>query len=150
MLASPEGSGPEFGFLGSASGPSTETDGRGEFRFDSVTEGEYELRISHPTRVMDDRFDVEVEAIDTRFEADLKVALIEGRVLDATGQPVVGARVSARRPSAGGQRSIGIVMMGSSVGEPRSSRVTRTSPSRSTDREGRYSLRGVSGTPSWW
>jgi protocatechuate 3,4-dioxygenase beta subunit len=147
VLASPEGSGPELGFLGlGSSGPSTETDGRGEFRFDSVTEGEYELRISHPTRVMDDRFDVEVEAIDTRFEADLKVALIEGRVLDATGQPVVGARVSARRPSAGGQRSIGIVMMGSSAGGAQviSSDEDLAEPVL-TDREGRYSLRGVSG-----
>ena len=147
VLASPEGSGPEFGILGlGPSGPSTETDGRGEFRFDSVTEGEYELRISHPTRVMDDRFDVEVEAIDTRFEADLPVTLIEGQVLDAAGQPVVGARVSARRPSAGGQRSIGIVMMGSSAGGAQviSSDGDLAEPVL-TDREGRYSLRGVSG-----
>lgn len=147
VLASPKGSGPELGFLGlGPSGPSTETDGRGEFRFDSVTEGEYELRISHPTRVMDDRFDVEVESIDTRFEADLPVTLIEGRVLDATGQPVVGARVSARRPSAGGQRSIGIVMVGSSAGGAQviSSDGDLAEPVL-TDREGRYSLRGVAG-----
>lgn len=147
VLATSKGSGAGFPILGlGPAGPSTETDGRGEFRFDAVTEGEYELRVSHPTRVMDDRFDVEVEAIDTRFEADLPVTLIEGQVLDAAGQPVVGARVSARRPSAGGQRSIGIVMMGSSAGGAQviSSDGDLAEPVL-TDREGRYSLRGVSG-----
>jgi len=147
VLAKPEGSGPGGPLLGlGPAGPNTETDGRGEFRFDAVTEGAYELRISHPTRVMDDRFDVEVEAIDTRFEADLPVTLIEGRVVDASGKPVVDAGVSARRPDAGGQRSIGFVMVGSSIGGAQviSSGADLTDPVR-TDEEGRYSLRGVAG-----
>lgn len=147
VLATPEGSGAGFPILGlGPAGPSTETDGQGEFRFDAVTEGEYELRVSHPTRIMDDRFDAEVEAIDTRFEMDLPVTLIEGRVLGSKGKPAAGVRVSARRPQAGGQRSIGIVMVGSSGGGAQviAGEADLSEPVR-TDEDGRYSLRGVAG-----
>ncbi len=149
VLASPNGPAQDLTFLGlGPTGPSTETDGRGEFRFDAVTQGKYELRVSHPTRVMDDRFDAEVEAVDTRFEMDLPVTLIEGRVLTPTGEPAKGARVSARRPKAKGQgmQSIGVVMVGSTAGDSQifSSDADLTDPVR-TDGTGRYSLRGVAG-----
>lgn len=147
VLATSKGSGAGFPILGlGPAGPSTETDGRGEFRFDAVTEGEYELRVSHSTRIMDDRFDAEVEAIDTRFEMDLPVTLIEGRVLGSKGKPAAGVRVSARRPQAGGQRSIGIVMVGSSGGGAQviGGEADLSEPVR-TDEDGRYSLRGVAG-----
>jgi len=147
VLAPPEGPGSGLASLGlGPMGPSTETDGRGEFRFDAVTEGAYELRVSHPTRVMDERFDAEVEAVDTRFEMDLPVTLIEGRVLDPNGKAAAGVRVSARRPKAGGQQAVGVVIFGSSAGGAQviSSDADLTDPVL-TDEDGRYSLRGVAG-----
>ena len=133
-----------LGFLGFGSdGPTEDTDGRGAFRLEDVEEGEYALKVRHPERAMEESFDVEVEAIDTRFEVDLAVTVIEGRVTDASGDPVVDAEVTARRkrPSGGPTTMIAI---STSDGGPQvlsfgglGGRAVRT------DADGRYRLRGV-------
>ncbi|MGD2019324.1 MAG: carboxypeptidase-like regulatory domain-containing protein, partial [Planctomycetota bacterium] len=133
-----------LGFLGLGSdGPTADTDGRGAFRLDDVEVGEYALKVRHPDRAMEEAFDVEVEAIDTRFEVDLAVTVIEGRVTASSGDPVVDAEVTARRkrPSGGPAAMIAI---SSSDGGPQvlsfgglGGRAVRT------DADGRYRLRGV-------
>lgn len=87
------------GLRGSVQRRSTSSDTDGFFRFDSVAPGPIEIRVSHPDYADESRaFEVtttgradrplELEPIDLEEPGS-----IEGRVIDANGNPVSGARV---------------------------------------------------------
>ena len=130
-----------------AQGPRAKTDGEGKYKFEKVEAGSYDLVVRHATRSMPARFPVEVDEDGVELDIDLPVSILEGRVLDGAGKPVVGAKVSAerKREERGGMRMVSIAIGGGDEGEGMvfdSSSAMGQSSAR-TDEDGRYVLRGV-------
>ncbi len=126
--------------LGS-SDPTARTNGQGHYQFPEVTEGAYTLVISHSSRVMDARFSVDVRPGRETFDADLLVAIVEGRVTDGAGEPLEGVRVSVDRKT-GVRRRMLFVAIDSGGGSSFSMGGSEGAADH-TDSEGRYRLRGV-------
>jgi len=129
-------------------GTGATTDGRGDYVFEAATEGEYTLVVTHPSRNMPAEVAVRVAGEEQRVDVDLSISVIEGRVSDSKGRPVVGAQVWAERArqGSGGRstiRATSAIRIGG--GGPQISFSTGPSEgSRArTDADGRYSLRGV-------
>jgi protocatechuate 3,4-dioxygenase beta subunit len=131
-------------------GLSGRTDADGRYEIEGVEAGEYVLRISHPSRAMGDRFELELDDVQERFDADLTVAVVRGRITDREGEPLAG--VAVRAESAGGpgggrvEARFAVLSVGGGgtfqMGGP------GAGPEVRTDADGRYELRGVrSGTP---
>jgi hypothetical protein len=127
-------------------GPHAETDGSGRYELEEITIGDYLLRVSHPTRTMVSEFEVQVSAAAGRFDVDLDLAVIEGRISDGDGNPLVGARVEVSEATpqgrGTGQRRMRIMSVFSS-GEQVTFGSGLGDATASTDAEGRYRLRGV-------
>ena len=84
-------SGQRFGF---GSSQSATTDADGLYRMDGVAPGEHSLAADHPQQVRAVR-DLTVTLGDNRLDFRLERGLsVSGRVVDAGGAPVAGARVS--------------------------------------------------------
>ncbi len=127
-------------------GDSALTDGAGRYVLDGLTEDDYTLSIDHPTRRMTDKFDVEVEAGDNTFDANLAVSVLEGRVTDTAGEPVSGLRVSVEvvADRGGPRRMMQFVMITDDGDETAvSSGDPNLAQTVYTDGDGRYRLRGV-------
>jgi protocatechuate 3,4-dioxygenase beta subunit len=130
-------------------GRETRTDGRGEYLFDGVEEGEYRLEIQHSTRAMTHEAEARVREGETKLDVDLPVAIVEGRVTAKDGKPIAGVRVRAERAPAEGEtrrRSIGFAVMITDDGgdEPEITMgASGGGTPATTDAEGRYTLRGV-------
>jgi hypothetical protein len=69
------------------------TNGFGEYTLASLPMGAYRARIVHPARAMTFVADLDVREAQARFDVDLPLATITGRVIDAAGNAVAGARV---------------------------------------------------------
>jgi len=133
-----------------AQGPRAKTDGEGKYKFEKVEAGSYDLIVRHATRSMPARFPVEIDEDGVELDIDLPVSILEGRVLDLAGKPVVGAKVSAERSRGDGER--GMRMVSIAIGGPLdgdgegmvfdSSNAMGQSSAR-TDEQGRFTLRGV-------
>ncbi len=132
------------GFLSFGGGEHARTDGHGEYRFADLKSGLYTLSVEHPSRAMPAEFEFEVEEGENRFDIELPVSIVEGRITDPSGRPLPGIsvraeRVRERESSAGfmiavrGDEDGDVVTFGDGLG---------TSGTR-TDADGRYSLRGV-------
>lgn len=131
--------------LGGAAGPNDASDGTGDYRIEQLEPGEYTVTVKHVTRALPAEFDLTVGSGEQRFDIDLTNAVVEGRVLDAAGQPVEGARVSATTVREDGEappvvafRMVSVTGNGGqamTLGDGRDSVVT--------DSEGRYRLRGL-------
>ncbi|MEM9379573.1 MAG: carboxypeptidase-like regulatory domain-containing protein [Planctomycetota bacterium] len=146
-LRRPE-TGPVAGMLSfGPRGPQAVTDARGEFRFDDVEEGEYEIVLAHPSRVMDVVRPVQAEGAETEVEIDLDVTIVEGTVLDETGEPVAGAVVRPERAQQGGTQTMSVAIMVTDDGGGGGASVITSGDDPAdevrTDGEGRYLLRGV-------
>ncbi|MEW6072599.1 MAG: carboxypeptidase-like regulatory domain-containing protein [Planctomycetota bacterium] len=133
-------------FLGIGGGPSARTDGDGRYEIENVEPGLYTLTVEHRLRHMPEELEARVKEGETRFDVELSVAILEGRVTDQEGEPLAGMRVTARRSQGDGNR-VAIVrtmfvagdggdVFGASTGEALGDE-TRT------DADGRYRLRGV-------
>ncbi|MBM3985269.1 MAG: carboxypeptidase regulatory-like domain-containing protein, partial [Planctomycetes bacterium] len=117
--------GQDFGFmLPFGGGDDTRTDGRGEYRFDDVEAGAYEVSASVPGAPLERRVDVELAAGDAR-SADLVFggSTLKGKVVDkASGAGAAGVLItaipvkdqSAEQPL--GQASYSMVMIASDGG----------------------------------
>ena len=137
-----------MGFLGFGGGQSVRTDGEGLYEFANLEAGTYTLSVDHPTRQMSDTLDVQAKEGENRFNVELVVSVLEGRITDQDDTPLAGVQVSARRAQEDGGRSVrtgvAIVMAGSGGGD-----VVRMSTGEDlgeetyTDADGRYRLRGV-------
>ncbi|MDP6410040.1 MAG: carboxypeptidase-like regulatory domain-containing protein [Planctomycetota bacterium] len=126
-------------------GPHTKTDPAGRYELEEITVGDYLLLVSHPTRTMVSEFEVQVAAAAGRFDVDLDLAVIEGRVSDGEGNPLAGARVEVIRstPSGGEARGRTRVLSMSSSGRQMTIGAGEGDATATTDPQGRYRLRGV-------
>ncbi|MEM6572384.1 MAG: carboxypeptidase-like regulatory domain-containing protein, partial [Planctomycetota bacterium] len=118
----------------------------GSFELEDVEPGSYTLVVSHPDRAMADRFPLTVVPGDTRADVDLELAIVEGIVVDDTGEPISGARVSARAPGSGGgagQTSMVTMQTVNADGTVASRTSSRGATAARTGRDGRFELRGV-------
>jgi protocatechuate 3,4-dioxygenase beta subunit len=137
-----------FSFPGFGGEEGERTDASGRYELSDLEPGRYVLTVSHPKRRMPADFKLEVKAGENRFDVDLSVAIIEGRITDQLGKPLAGIEVKARKASSGGgggpraralimradngSTSGDIITLGDDVGD-----------STRTDADGHYSLRGV-------
>ena len=135
-----------FAFPGFGGGPTVRTDGDGEYRIEDLRVGRYTLTVEHATRRMPTTFQLDVREGENRFDVELSVAVVEGRVTDAEGQPVAGAVIGVeRRQGSDGQVSFrSVIMIADDAGDAvMHSGGELGGPETRTDAEGRYSLRGV-------
>jgi protocatechuate 3,4-dioxygenase beta subunit len=126
-----------------AGGPRARTDGDGRYRIEDAKVGRYELVISHATRCMPARLEIELDEGEVRQDVDLPLAIIEGRVTDAAGQPLEGLHVSARRVKRGDVRQHFAMVIAGDDGDVMSFGGPQSGEDSRSDAEGRYSLRGV-------
>ena len=139
--------GPRLAFLGG--GKADQTDGQGEYTHEQVDAGAYHVTVTHPSRLMPWEGEVELRAGDNRYDIELPLAILEGRVTGPDGKPLAGARVRAERAEDDDtkprvrQRFMAVIQTDASdepdvtVGGPGAGR------SVLTDNEGKYKLRGV-------
>ena len=132
---------PSFDFFLPNQGGTT-TDGMGRFKMERVKPGDYTVVIEHSSRVMDYSEALTLGVGSETYSVDLPITIVEGRVTDAQGQPIQGAKVEAITPSEG--RSSSMVSMFISDGGDTAITVggATTDPAR-TNANGEYSLRGV-------
>jgi hypothetical protein len=140
-----EGAGGFMGmpFLGGQNGP--RTNGSGDYRQEGLKPGKYTIQVSHPARAMGWEGELEVGEGEQRFDVDLPIAIVEGRVTGPDGKPVVGARVSAERAQEKTQDTqvvFGISLAGDN-GDVMSFGGSGGAEPVRTDSDGRYTLRGL-------
>jgi len=134
---------PHFAGFG-PQGPETRSDGEGRYSFADVKAGRYTLTVEHPSRRMSQEFALELSEGDNRYEVDLSVSVIAGRVLDTEGKPLAGVEVWAERPSGpGGGPRMAFIMIGDD-GDGGMVDSGQFGKRARTDADGRYELRGVS------
>ncbi|MCK6444986.1 MAG: carboxypeptidase regulatory-like domain-containing protein [Planctomycetes bacterium] len=126
-------------------GPRTQTGADGSYVLENVRAGEYTLSVTHADRVLPHEHEVRVDDLDERVDLDLPLAIVEGRVVDVDGKPVVNAEVWPERAQAEAQpravmmRTVMVGGAGGSVASFGGGEQVRTR----TDADGRYRLRGV-------
>jgi hypothetical protein len=139
---------PDFGFFDD--GSNVQTSSSGEYTLAGLAAGDYTLTITHASRAMPWSDKVSVREGDNKLDADLPVAIVEGRIQSEDGKPMANVKVRAERAREGdskGKKSFQVVMMSSdSEGEAVSFGPDGGTAPVVTDGEGRYRLRGV--TPS--
>ena len=143
----PEGEEEPHMALFGGGGERAKSDGRGRYDFSDVEEGRYWLTVEHATRRMPQRFTVEVEGGENRFDVDLGVSILEGRITGVDGEPLAGVEVGVERAREGGApatRAFAITMVSDGGDVAMSSAGPGGAESVRTDEEGRYRLRGVS------
>ncbi|HVS18403.1 MAG TPA: carboxypeptidase-like regulatory domain-containing protein [Planctomycetota bacterium] len=126
-------------------GPEAASDADGYWRFENVEPGEYTLRISHAERAMPSEVLLRMVDADLQRDVDLDVAVLEGRVLDGSGEPLAGVEVWAERARAGvAPRAMRVMAFAGAGGGSLMSLDGGDDAARArTDPEGRYELRGV-------
>ncbi len=131
--------------LGGAAGPNGTTDSEGAYRIEQLEPGDYTLTVKHVTRSLPADFSLTVGSGEQRFDIDLANAAVEGRVVDAAGQPVANARVSAALVDDSGeaapQFAVRMVTMTGAGGQAMT--FGDEGDSVFTDVDGRYRLRGL-------
>jgi len=139
--------------MGFGGGPSDRTDSQGEYAVEKLEAGSYQVTVSHPGRVMDWQGEVEIRAGENRFDVELPVAILEGKVTGPDGQGLAGVRVRAERApreddQAGGARVmrgrfVSVMATGDGDEEMSFSSGPEAGPTVKTDEQGKYRLRGV-------
>ncbi len=133
-----------MGLFGNQNAP--KSSGSGEYKIEGVKPGKYVLSVTHPTRSMPWEGEVEVREGETRFDVDLPIAVVEGRVTGPDGKPIAGARVRAERfAEESGQvdQMVSVVMAVSGDDGGAFAFGNGASETERTDADGRYTLRGV-------
>lgn len=127
------------------SNPSARTSSQGRYAFEDMRAGDYTLIVRHPSRALESRAKVTLDAGENDLDLDLPVTVVAGKITDADGKGIEGAKVVAKRPRAGGQTRM--VMMiargGSGPGVMSVSDGTSKPEEARSDEQGRYRLRGL-------
>ncbi len=139
---------PMMAMLRGGSGPEATTDGRGEYRLENVEVGEYVVSVTHPDRTMPAERELTLDQEERRFDIDLSVAILEGRVSDEMGNPLAGVRVWPERAKEESQPETVMISVFAMAGPDGGGEVvTIGNDGRSvdtlTDEDGYYRLRGV-------
>lgn len=147
-LRAAAGSDPLAGLgFGLGGGASATTDARGRYRLDGVDAGDMTLVVEHPTRAMDHEEPIAIERGDNERDVDLTITTIAGKVIGPDGEPVVGARVEAKRQAEGPQRRAMVSFVVSTSDDEGEAAFIGGEPGGPepvfTDEDGRYVLRGV-------
>jgi hypothetical protein len=137
--------GPDFGFLGG--GSNAVTNSSGEYVLDGLTVADYRVTITHASRAMSWEGETSLREGPNRYDVELPVAIVEGRISGEDKKPLAGVKVRAERArneDNGQTRSTRVVVLASEVGgEAMSFTDDGGAPPVITDSEGRYRLRGV-------
>ncbi len=134
---------PDMPFFGGQNGP--RTNGSGEYKQEGVKPGKYSVHVTHPSRAMGWEGELEVAEGELRYDIELPIAIVEGRVLAPDGKPIAGARISAERAqekSAQTQMVFNVVMAGDN-GDVMSFGGSGGGEAVRSDADGRYTLRGL-------
>ena len=144
------GNGPggmRFSLPGMGGAGDARTDSNGRYRSEGLEPGDYTVTVTHPRRRMPAELKTTVEPGENRFDIDLPVSILEGRITSTEGEPLAGVEVRAQphRPSSGGGRSMAVfrTMDASGGGAEIISMGDEMGDAVTTDSDGRYSLRGV-------
>lgn len=127
-------------------GSAHKTSGSGEYRIEGVKPGKYVLSLTHPSRSMPWEAELEVREGEQRFDVDLPIAIVEGRVTGPDGKPIAGARVRAERFQGDApqeERVMSVVMTVAGDDGGAFAFGNGASETERTDADGRYTLRGV-------
>lgn len=73
------------------------TNGNGEYSIASLALGPYRASLAHPARALAFECDVDVPEVQSRFDVDLPLAAITGRVVDEAGAGLAGVCVRLER-----------------------------------------------------
>lgn len=124
---------------------SSRSDAEGNYRIEQIEPGDYVLSVSHASRALPSQYDVTLGGSEQRFDIDLSSSVVEGRVLDAAGDPVEGAVVSARAiAEEAPAQAVAIRMVTTtSGGSGRAMTLGGDDTRAKTDADGRYRLRGL-------
>lgn len=143
--ASPGAAGMPSPAMFGGGGPQATSDADGRWRFEGIEPGEYTLRVQHESRAMPSEVALEVVDREVQRDVDLDVTILEGRVLDAAGQPLAGVEVwSERAREPGAPRGLRIMAFAGAGGGLTTLDSGGGSAARArSDADGRYVLRGV-------
>lgn len=126
------------------------TNATGDYALAGVPVAEYRVVVTHPSRAMKWEGAASIAEGSARFDVELPLATLEGRVTNEEGKPIEGARVSVERMKQaaedGGSRSVemNFVMITSEGGEGEAMTFGGpNAPTVKTDADGRYRLKGV-------
>jgi protocatechuate 3,4-dioxygenase beta subunit len=133
--------GPDFSFLDNGSGATTSASG--EYSIDGLAAGDYTVTITHPSRAMSWKGNTSVREGQNRFDVDLPLAVVEGRVTGEDGKPMANVKVRAERSRGEGREIQMLSIVAGSDGESYSIGDGVGAPPAVTDADGRYKLRGV-------
>jgi protocatechuate 3,4-dioxygenase beta subunit len=134
-----------IGGFGGAGNSDERTDGEGGYEFEGRKPGKYKLTVEHAARAMPASFPVELRAGENRFDVDLLLTTIEGRVTNHEGQPIAGVRVKAERHRPGNGRRMSFMAIAIDDGGGEAVTIgdgSELAPG-TTNADGRYLLRGV-------
>jgi len=130
-------------FFGGQNGP--RTNGSGEYKQEGVKPGKYEVHVTHPSRAMEWKGELEVTEGELRYDIELPIAIVEGRVLAPDGKPIAGARITAERAQEKVEQRemmFSVAIAGDS-GDVMSFGGSGGGETVRSDADGRYTLRGL-------
>ena len=115
------------------------TDRKGNYKLEDIPTGDYRVSVSHRDRALPYSVPVEIRSGDNKFNIELPITAIQGRVTNADGDPVERALVKvipvAASSTADGEEERGRQALEQLFGGGRGG--------RRTDADGRYELVGI-------
>ena len=129
-----------FGEMLANGGMNDVTNQNGLYEIASIPVREYSLIVKHPDRAMPAILKVKLQPGDNRFDATLALTSLEGRVVDANGDPVMGANLTVLH----GETNLEIMNAVGQVDGPMSEFRGDGPVSKSTSRaDGSFTIHGV-------
>ncbi|MBM3977391.1 MAG: carboxypeptidase regulatory-like domain-containing protein [Planctomycetes bacterium] len=131
--------------IGMGAGGDARSSGQGEYSLEGRKPGKYKLTVEHALRAMPSSFPIELREGANRFDVDLLLTTISGRVTNDKGEPIAGVRVKAEehQPQSQRPRMMFAFALDDGDGETVTIGDGSAPTSSTTAADGSYSLRGV-------